>query len=201
MVRPDKYIRIWVLQISPRQIATIDRMVFFSDEKEFVDQKKIRQKTGSGKEIMARDLEAKKKMEKFYINAEVDIPGIGWRRQDGFSIYRSQLPQLISALQNIIDGKHDDKISWEILKSIDPEAIAIQSADAETGWKEKTEDITEDIVPEENKLVFTLEMYDRWFSGQSEKKKKEILELERCGWTKEKIYNTLNSKEYRDCFK
>ena len=34
-----------------------------------------------------------------------------------------------------------------------------------------------------------------------EEMKKAILDLQRDGWTKEKIYNTLNSKEYRDCFK
>ena len=38
-------------------------MVFFKDEEEFVDQKKLRQKTGSGKEIMARELESKKNQE------------------------------------------------------------------------------------------------------------------------------------------
>ena len=197
MVRPDKYIRIWVLQISPRQIATIDRMVFFSAEKEFVDQKKIRQKTGSGKEIMARDLEAKKKMEKFYINAEVDIPGIGWRRQDGFSIYRYQLPELISALQSICDGERDDEMLSKISELISPEENTEPTAEQEIDSEEKTEDIVnEEIIPR-----YDEKRYDEWVSGQPEEMKKAILDLQKDGWTKEKIYNTLNSKKYRDCFK
>ena len=192
MVRPDKYIRIWVLQISPRQIATIDRMVFFSDEKEFVDQKKIRQKTGSGKEIMARDLEAKKKMEKFYINAEVDIPRIGWRRQDGFSIYRSQLPQLISALQGIIDGEYDADMSSKISKLINPEVIQerpeeIQDqrptlpADGATDW--------DGITPLSNpRPKYTEEIYDEWFRRQSEETQEDLLEFEKFA-KKEIIYD------------
>ena len=43
-------------------------MVYFPEEKEFESKKKMRQRIGSGKEIMARDLESKKKMEKFYLN-------------------------------------------------------------------------------------------------------------------------------------
>ena len=63
----DTYVGERGLELSggERQRIVISRMVFFKDEEEFVDQKKLRQKTGSGKEIMARDLESKKKMEKF----------------------------------------------------------------------------------------------------------------------------------------
>jgi len=173
-------------------------MVFFKDEEEFVDQKKLRQKTGSGKEIMARELENKKKKEKFYLNPYFpDYYTKEWMRSKGFSIFRFQLPELISALQSICDGEHDDETSFKISELINPEENTEPTAEQEIDLEEKTEDIVnEEIIPR-----YAKKRYDEWVSGQPEEMKKAILDLEKDGWTKEKIYNTLNSKEYRDCFK
>ena len=179
-------------------MITIKRMVNFSEEEDFVDHKKMRQKIGSDKETMARELESKKNQEKFYINGMLkNYDGDWFRNKKGFSIWRHQLPELISALQSICDGKHDDKMSFKISKLINPEENTEPTAEQETDLEEKTEDIpNEEIIPR-----YTEKRYDEWVSGQPEEMKKAILDLQRDGWTKEKIYNTLNSKEYRDCFK
>ena len=195
---PDHYIPIWDFLQGERQKITIKRMVNFADEEDFVDHKKMRQKIGSDKETMARELESKKNQEKFYINGMLkNYDGDWFRNKKGFSIWRHQLPELISALQSICDGKEDDKMSFKISKLINPEENTESTAEQEIDLEEKTEDIVnEEIIPR-----YTKKIYDEWVSGQPEKTKEAILELESDGWTKEKIYNTLNSKEYRDCFK
>ena len=173
-------------------------MIYFDDEEDFLTKMKIRQKFSSGNtESITKDVQDKKNQEKFYLNAEIKNYEGNWFRNDGFSIYRYQLPELISALQSICDGKHDDKMSFKISKLINPEENTEPTAEQETDLEEKTEDIpNEEIIPRYSKKT-----YDEWVSGQPEKTKEAILELESDGWTKEKIYNTLNSKEYRDCFK
>ena len=193
----DKYIPIWDFLQGEMQRITIDRMVYSSEEEDFVDHKKMRQKIGSDKETMARELESKKNQEKFYLNAEIKSYEGNWFRNDGFSILRHQLPELISALQSICDGKRDDEMSFKISKLINPEENTEPTAEQEIDSEEKTEDIVnEEIIPR-----YAKKRYDEWVSGQPEEMKKAILDLQRDGWTKEKIYNTLNSKEYRDCFK
>ena len=107
------------------------------------------------------------------------------------------MPELISALKSICDGERDDEMSFKISKLINPEENTESTAEQEIDLEEKTEDIVnEEIIPGYEK-----KRYDEWVSGQPEEMKKAILDLQRDGWTKEKIYNTLNSKEYRDCFK
>ena len=194
---PDHYITIWDFLQGEMQRITIDRMVYSSEEEDFVDHKKMRQKIGSDKETMARELESKKNQEKFYLNAEIKSYEGNWFRNDGFSILRHQLPELISALQSICDGKHDDKMSFKISKLINPEENTEPTAEQEIDSEEKTEDI----VNEEIISNYTKKTFDEWFRVQHEKKQEEILGYERCGFSKEKIYNMMNSKEYRDCFK
>ena len=193
----DEYISLWKFPQAGSQMITIKRMVNFSEEEDFVDHKKMRQKIGSDKETMARELESKKNQEKFYLNAEIKSYEGNWFRNDGFSIFRFQLPELISALQSICDGERDDEMSFKISKFINPEENTEPTAEQEIDSEEKTEDIVnEEIIPR-----YDEKRYDEWVSGQPEEMKKAILDLQRDGWTKEKIYNTLNSKEYRDCFK
>ena len=172
-------------------------MIYFDDEEDFLTKMKIRQKFSSGNtESITKDVQDKKNQEKFYLNAEVDYYG-KWRRKEGFSIYRHQLPELISALQRICDGERDDEMSFKISKLINPEENTEPTAEQEIDLEEETEDIpNEEIIPR-----YAKKRYDEWVSGQPEEMKKAILDLQRDGWTKEKIYNTLNSKEYRDCFK
>ena len=159
---------------------------------------KMRQKLSSGNtESITKDVQDKKNQEKFYLNAEIKSYEGNWFRNDGFSIFRFQLPELISALQSICDGEHDDETSSKISELINPEENTEPTAEQEIDLEEKTEDIVnEEIIPN-----YTKKRYDEWVSGQPEVMKKEILYLEKYGWTKKKIYNTLNSKEYRDCFK
>ena len=174
-------------------------MVYFVDEEDFLTKMKMRQKFSSGNtESITKDVQDKKNQEKFYLNAEIkNYDGDWFRNKKGFSIWRHQLPELISALQSICDGKEDDKMSFKISKLINPEENTEPTAEQEIDLEEKTEDIVnEEIIPN-----YTKKRYDEWVSGQPEEMKKAILDLQRDGWTKEKIYNTLNSKEYRDCFK
>lgn len=196
--RPDDYIHIWDFTQGERQIITIKRMVYFVDEKDFLRKKKMRQKLSSGNtESITKDVQDKKNQEKFYLNAEILGYDGEWFRNDGFSIYRYQLPELISALQSIYDGEHDNKISSKISELINPEENTEPTAEQETDLEEKTEDIpNEEIIP-----TYSKKIYDVWVNKQPEEIKKAISDLQKDGWTKEKIYNILNSKEYRDCFK
>ena len=173
-------------------------MVYFVDEEDFLTKMKMRQKFSSGNtESITKDVQDKKNQEKFYLNAEIKSYEGNWFRNDGFSIYRSQLPELISALQSICDGEHDDETSFKISELINPEENTEPTAEQEIDLEEETEDIpNEEIIPR-----YAKKRYDEWVSGQPEVMKKEILYLEKSGWTKKKIYNTLNSKEYRNCFK
>ena len=204
--QPDKYIPIWNFQQGERQRIVISRMVFYKDEEEFVDQKKLRQKTGSGKEIMARELENKKKKEKFYLNPYFpDYYTKEWMRSKGFSIFRFQLPELISALQSICDGERDDEMSSQISELINPEenteaiAEARRLADEKRKETEESDDNADDLVYHADHEV-TKEIYDKWVNEQPERIKKEILKLQGDGWTKERIYNIINSKDYRDVY-
>ena len=66
----------------------------------------------------------------------------------GFSIFRFQLPELISALQSICDGEHDDEMSFKISELINPEENTEPTAEQEIDLEEKTEDIdNEEIIP------------------------------------------------------
>ena len=145
-------------------------MVNFADEEDFVDHKKMRQKIGSDKETMARELESKKNQEKFYLNAEIKSYEGNWFRNDGFSILRHQLPELISALQNIYDGKYD----------------------AETDFK-----ISEFINNEKN-TGFNIQRYNKWKNKQNDDLKKEIWKMEQMGMDKESIYKAMNPENYDD---
>ena len=196
--RPDEYIPIWDFQQAARQIITIKRMVYFVDEEDFLTKKMIRQKiSSSNTESITKDVQDKKNQEKFYLNAEIKNYEGNWFRNDGFSILRHQLPELISALQSICDGEHDDETLFKISELINPEENTEPTAEQEIDLEEETEDIpNEEIIPR-----YAKKRYDEWVSGQPEEMEKAILDLQRDGWTKEKIYNTLNSKEYRNCFK
>ena len=173
-------------------------MVNFDDEENFLTKKKMRQKFSSGNtESITKDVQDKKNQEKFYLNAEIKNYDGNWFRNDGFSILRHQLPELISALQRICDGERDDEMSSKISELIKPEENTEPTAEQEIDSEEKTEDnANEEIIPGYEK-----KRYDEWVSGQPEEMEKAILDLQRDGWTKEKIYNTLNSKEYQNCFK
>ena len=198
--KPDNYLTLWYFQQGERQIITVDRMVFLDEEKDFVAQKKMRQKTGSDKETMVRELESKKNNEKFYLNSQINYPW-GWRRQAGFSIYRYQLPELISALQSICDGEQDDKMSFKISKWINQSTEEPQfemEADSEEETEE-SHDNADDHADNDSGAMPKVN-YDKWVSEQPERIKKEILQLQRDGWTKERIYNMINSKDYRDVY-
>ena len=208
---PDEYIPIWNFKQGERQIIVISRMVYFPEEKEFESKKKMRQRMGSGKEIMARDLESKKKMEKFYLNPNFWLSDTReWTTKNkGFSIYRFQLPELISALQDIIDGKYDADMSSKISKLINPEVIQerpeeiqdqrpVQPA-AQKYQTEQTDNGQKGVwgtgygvppvnVGEQIRPKYTEERYDEWFKRQSEEMQKELLEHEKLH-PKETIYD------------
>ena len=77
-------------------------MLYLDEEEDYLTTKKIREKiSGGNTESVAKDLQYKINQEKFYLNADVQNYQGKWFRNDGFSIYRYQLPKLISALQNL----------------------------------------------------------------------------------------------------
>ena len=177
----------------------------FPEEKEFESKKKMRQRMGSGKEIMARDLESRKTMDKFYFWGSFPIDFGEWtERGKGFSIYRIQLPQLISALQGIIDGEYDADMSSKISKFINPEVIqerpeeiqdqrpvqpAAQKYQTEqTGTRSATFGVHPVNVGEQIRPKYTEERYDEWFSQRSEEMQKELLGYEKLH-PKETIYD------------
>ena len=106
--KPDEYISIWNFPQSERQSINVKRMVFLSEEQDFQLKKNLREKlknehVSSG---LNRDEEFKKNKDKFYLHADIKNFDGDWWREKGFSIFRHQIPELISILQDIINGKY-----------------------------------------------------------------------------------------------
>lgn len=170
MVEPDEYILVWDFRQGERQKITIKRMLYLDEEEDFLTKMKMRQRfSSSNTESITKDTQYKINQEKFYLNAEVDYYG-KWRRKEGFSIRRYQLPELISALRGIYDGKHD----------------------AETNFK-----ISEFINNEKN-TGFNIQKYNNWKNKQNDDLKKEIWKMEQMGMDKESIYKAMNPENYDD---
>ena len=148
-------------------------MVWFDDEEDFLTKMKIRQKFSSGNtESIAKDAQYKINQEKFFLTAEIRNfdEKKGWFRGKGFSIHRYQLPKLISALQNIYDGK----------------------CDAETDFK------ISEFTNNEKNTGFNIQKYNNWKNKQNDDLKKEIWKMEQMGMDKESIYKAMNPKNYLD---
>ena len=146
-------------------------MVWFDDEEDFLTKMKIRQKFSSGNtESVAKDLQYKINQEKFYLNADVQNYQGKWFRNDGFSIHRYQLPKLISALQNIYDGKYDAEIDFKI----------------------------SELINNEKNTEFDIQRYNNWKNNQNDDLRKEIWKMEQMGMDKESIFKAMNPKNYLD---
>ena len=115
-----EYVPLWELQISPRAVLTVSRMIDPEQEKKFtLDDsylKKMETQEEYAKESKKR-IKIKTDNEKFFINSIITGFDNQPFRSKGLSIYRYQLPELINALQDIHDGKHDDKIHNILLQS------------------------------------------------------------------------------------
>ena len=87
-------------------------------------------------------------------------------------IFDSQISvtKLISALQNIYDGK----------------------CDAETDFK------ISEFTNNEKNAGFTIQRYNNWKNKQNDDLKKEIWKMEQMGMDKESIYKAMNPKNYDD---
>ena len=148
-------------------------MVYFDEEEDFLTKKKIREKiSGGNTESSAKDLQYKINQEKFYLNANIRNfdEKKGWFRSDGFSIRRYQLPELISALRDIYDGKRD----------------------AETNFK------ISELINNEKNTGFNIQRYNNWKNKQNEDLKKEIWKMEQMGMDKESINKAMNPVNYLD---
>ena len=91
-------------------------MLYLDEEEDYLTKKKIRKNLGGNTESITKDAQYKINQEKFFLNAEIRNydDKKGWFRGKGFSIHRYQLPKLISALQNIYDGKCDAETDFKI---------------------------------------------------------------------------------------
>ena len=146
-------------------------MLYLDEEEDFLTKMKMRQRfSSSNTESITKDTQYKINQEKFFLTA--DIEGFDGRtfRGKGFSIHRYQLPKLISALQNIYNGKYD----------------------AETDFK-----ISEFINNEKN-TGFNIQRYNKWKNKQNDDLKKEIWKMEQMGMDKESIYKAMNPENYDD---
>ena len=173
MVEPDEYILVWDFLQGERQKITIKRMVYLDEEEDYLTKKKIREKiSGGNTESITKDAQYKINQEKFFLTAEIRSfdEKKGWFRGKGFSIHRYQLPKLISALQNIYDGK----------------------CDAETDFK------ISEFTNNEKNTGFNIQRYNKWKNKQNDDLKKEIWKMEQMGMDKESIYKAMNPKNYDD---
>ena len=173
MVEPDEYILVWDFRQGERQKITIKRMVYLDEEEDYLTLKKIREKIKKdGTESITKDAQYKINQEKFFLTAEIRNfdEKKGWFRGKGFSIHRYQLPKLISALQNIYDGK----------------------CDAETDFK------ISEFTNNEKNTGFNIQRYNKWKNKQNDGLKKEIWKMEQMGMDKESIYKAMNPENYDD---
>ena len=148
-------------------------MVYLDEEEDYLTKKKIREKiSGGNTESITKDAQYKINQEKFFLTAEIRNfdEKKGWFRGKGFSIHRYQLPKLISALQNIYDGK----------------------CDAETDFK------ISEFTNNEKNAGFTIQRYNNWKNKQNDDLKKEIWKMEQMGMDKESIYKAMNPENYLD---
>ena len=146
-------------------------MLYLDEEEDYLTKKKIREKfSGGNTESITKDAQYKINQEKFFLTA--DIRGFDGEtfRGKGFSIHRYQLPKLISALQNIYDGKHD----------------------AETDFK------ISEFTNNEKNTGFNIQLYNKWKNKQNDDLKKEIWKMEQMGMDKESIYKAMNPENYDD---
>ena len=177
--RPDDYIPLWNFPQSDRQSIRIKRMVYLDEEKDFQLKKNLKEKlsnenTSSG---LNRDEEFQKNKNKFYLNADIKKFDSDWFREKGFSIYRDQIPELISALQDVIHGKYDDKMEIEISKLLEKSP--------ESKFSEK-KPISK----------FSLYDYKKWKETLDWATIQQVLQMEQAGMSKEDIRKSFDVKFY-----
>ena len=177
--KPDEYISIWNFPQSERQSINVKRMVFLSEEQDFQLKKNLREKLknehiSSG---LNRDEEFKKNKDKFYLHADIKNFDGDWRRLKGFSIFRHQIPELISILQDIINGKYDDKMQIEISK------LLKKSPESKVSEKKSG-------------AYFSLYEYKKWKEGLDWPTKQQILQMEQMGMKKEDIRKNFDPNFY-----
>ena len=178
MKKEYEFIEIWKYKISERMWARISRMLEPTKEKEFFISEEYLRKGQSKKEYKKeskRRLQIKKDEEKYFINAEV----LNWNKVDsfltkGFSIPRKDIPKMIEALQNIVDGGNDDYINKILIES---------------GIMKKSQHETQVDDPKEKE-----KKYDLWYKSLTKAQKADFKKMESSGWTKDEIKNAIEMR-------
>ena len=180
MKKEYEFIEIWKYKISERMWARISRMLDPTKEKEFFISEEYLRKGQSKEEYKKeskRRLQIKKDDEKYFLNAEV----LNWNNIDsfltkGFSISRKEIPKMIEALQNIVDGGNDDYIN----------KILIESGI----MKESQQETQVEDTREENKTGEIHEgegEFGQWYESLSSVQKTDVKAMKRAGWSEDEI--------------
>ena len=173
-IKPDEYIPLWELQQSERQTIRIKRMVFLGEERDFISRKKLRQQISQNNkgdsDGLTKDEQYKKNQEKFFLNADIKNFEGQWFRSGGFSIFRYQIEDFISALQNICDGEYDNDMEFKISQLLDKKI----------------------------KSGFSINEYNQWKNHQDPFIKKQIWQMEEMGMDKKDIRKALDPASYTD---
>jgi len=175
-----EYIELFRIQVSPRSVIQISRMIDPKKEKEiFLNEnylKNLESKEENKKESKIR-MDIKKNDEKYYLNAIIENYDKSHFRTKGFSIFRNQIPELIEALKNIHDGQFDMKVN-QILSAA---GIIKQTFSENNNGPNNTD-------------KYKNKKYDSWFKSLTKKQKKEMKKLENSGWSEKEIQLSFHSR-------
>ena len=205
------FLDLWEFQSSERALIKISRMIYPKKEKEFFNSQQYLKSLETKKEHAIENpkrIKIKNDEEKYYVNSLITGFGGNKFRTKGFSIFRTQLPNFIEALENIRDGGYDEYINNIINESYLPNSKKNTSDNLEStsvpgkklsaaGQKIVDEMGTGKIKNIEHiasKQKTDDEIFADWLSSLSKEYQKEIGRIIKSGWTKEEAKIAFEAK-------
>jgi hypothetical protein len=177
-------------------------MLYPKKEKEFFNSQHYLKNLETKKEFTINNpkrIKIKNDEEKYYVNSLITGFDGNKFRTKGFSIFRTQLPNFIEALENIRDGGYDEFINNIVNESYLPNSkknISDNSESTSVAGKKLSsagQKIADKINAKDNKNIKHItnkpktndEIFADWESSLSKEHQKEIKGLIKSGWTKE----------------
>ena len=188
-------------------------MLYPKKEKEFFNSQHYLKNLETKKEFTINNpkrIKIKNDEEKYYVNSLITGFDGNKFRTKGFSIFRTQLPNFIEALENIRDGGYDEFINNIVNESYLPNSkknISDNSESTSVSGKKLSaagQKIADKIDAKDNKNIKHItnmpktndEIFADWESSLSKEHQKEIKGLIKSGWTKEESKIAFEAKHH-----
>ena len=205
------FLPLWEFQSSERSQIRISRMLFPKKEKEFFNSQQYLKNLETKKEYAVENpkrIKIKNDEEKYYVNSLITGFDGNKFRTKGLSIFRTQLPNFIEALENIRDGGYDEFINNFVHESYLPnpkknisdnlESTSVPGKKLSAAGQKIVDEIgtgkTKNIEHVASKQKTDDDVFADWELSLSKEHQKEIKHLIKSGWTKEEAKIAFEAK-------